>query len=1313
MKELLLKIAGVKTEEAFYKKYPTQEAFFKAHPEAKQIIAQFQKEQEKNTTENPQEQMMGGEEESIEEMAMGGMIKRKDGSYSKRGLWDNIRANKGSGKKPTKQMLEQAKKIQAEEMMYGGMVDSYLNGGGINNPGFKALPKEVQDNIIANMAMGGYVDHYFGGGPLNTKDFEARRRASIKFANNNISNSSKDFYNNYWNNYNYLNNSSNNPFIGMQKKVNLPEVVVTGKRLDKNKYGFNPNDYKGETIKEIEDKLNDYERAGAVSSSYLKDARKYYNLSTQKNSSGSDPKIRNTNRNANEIDNKKAYQTFLNLLGGTDYENSFLKSDGIIGKRTKYVADKLGISYDDFKTMKDADKKSLLERTKINPIEVQKINEKSAFPINVIENSYNPNINNSKIPVTEEIVDMAMGGYIDEYADGGGIPQRYKNMGFTRVGQKKQGDGKHKWKVLAKKGDQYKVVQGGWRGMQDFKQHKSEKRRDRFWDRMGGRDSAKANDPFSPLYWHKRFGTWADGGILPEVEQLILAGQDTYEMGGMVEYPTKYFLGGLLDGNGPRVFPMGDQQEFKFMKSTYPEGGMIGGPMMGNEDDMFEYAMGGGINIDPSHKGMFTAWAKKHGMSVQEAANHVMANKDKYDAHTVKMANFAKNAAGWKKAMGGRIYEEGGMLNSMTQGIPVQTETFQGQPEQVALPDGTIKSVDAKTSHENMSDNTVTDFLPGGSHIQSARNKLSPDQYAQLMQMFKPETADQDIKKLAQVYQNKYGKKNGKKLSPADISEYAKNKYQTKSTPNSFDTDKLKEGNKKAYLDLSMQMNDLIKSGKELAEGAMAQEQMMAWGGMIPKYNGGTGKEGVQKPKERKIVSLKEKEKELSDFYDVLNFNPSGVVDYPFQKTVDASKNLFGIDYNTFNERMKQYENIIPGLASKYFKKDDKGNYLPPSKENTIGFQQDFDKYVDNMVSKLGGKYTPEQINTLKSNLKFNDAIDPSAKRYDSKMGQFTSSRSGFQFPLFSKETTDRLNKEGISFLSQAVGKGLLSPEEEQVAREEMNKYQDYKLLPLAEQAAAVTTTETPAQKAEKQQLEQINRINPAARIPMQNRFNYGLLEGQLGRGLGANEAMLNAGLAQSPLYIMETPDTYIRSRKNEIPVGNILYNIEKAQRNAANALAAETGDWSTLAGNIANAGANAYNQIGDTLSALNEKNVNLYNETQGLQQDLLANNMGVRNQNLTNMQNMLNFKRNLFGQKAVKDAELYSEYAKNMGESSQKEQNQKLEMLNIMAAKPDMFKGEQGQMFVNQILGNTNSFNNSFAGSLLDGIMGYNRYNR
>jgi hypothetical protein len=48
-------------------------------------------------------------------MAKVRMLKRKDGSYSKRGLWDNIRASAGSGKKPTAEMLKQEKKIKAKK----------------------------------------------------------------------------------------------------------------------------------------------------------------------------------------------------------------------------------------------------------------------------------------------------------------------------------------------------------------------------------------------------------------------------------------------------------------------------------------------------------------------------------------------------------------------------------------------------------------------------------------------------------------------------------------------------------------------------------------------------------------------------------------------------------------------------------------------------------------------------------------------------------------------------------------------------------------------------------------------------------------------------------------------------------------------------------------------------------------------------------------------------------------------------------------------------------------------------------------------
>lgn len=75
------------------------------------------------------------------------MLKRADGSYSQRGLWDNIRAAKGSGKKPTAEMLKQEKKIKqaktgAWQRKEGKNPEGGLNAKGVasyraENPGSK------------------------------------------------------------------------------------------------------------------------------------------------------------------------------------------------------------------------------------------------------------------------------------------------------------------------------------------------------------------------------------------------------------------------------------------------------------------------------------------------------------------------------------------------------------------------------------------------------------------------------------------------------------------------------------------------------------------------------------------------------------------------------------------------------------------------------------------------------------------------------------------------------------------------------------------------------------------------------------------------------------------------------------------------------------------------------------------------------------------------------------------------------------------------------------------------------------------------
>jgi len=75
-------------------------------------------------------------------------------------------------------------------------------------------------------------------------------------------------------------------------------------------------------------------------------------------------------------------------------------------------------------------------------------------------------------------------------------------------------------------------------------------------------------------------------------------------------------------------------------------------PVLDEIDPMMDEAKSG-IEIKKKNRGKFTRWAKARGMGVQEAAKKVMANKEKYSPAVVKMANFAKNAAKFKREEGG------------------------------------------------------------------------------------------------------------------------------------------------------------------------------------------------------------------------------------------------------------------------------------------------------------------------------------------------------------------------------------------------------------------------------------------------------------------------------------------------------------------------------------------------------------------------------------------------------------------------------------------------------------------------------------
>lgn len=98
----------------------------------------------------------------------GQMIKRADGSYSRRGLWDNIRANKGSGKKPTKEMLEQERKIKSKK---DGGYPKYQNGRNAFGLAEDDVTASQMLDIQAQMNAPFLQDPNFGLAPLPTPRF--------------------------------------------------------------------------------------------------------------------------------------------------------------------------------------------------------------------------------------------------------------------------------------------------------------------------------------------------------------------------------------------------------------------------------------------------------------------------------------------------------------------------------------------------------------------------------------------------------------------------------------------------------------------------------------------------------------------------------------------------------------------------------------------------------------------------------------------------------------------------------------------------------------------------------------------------------------------------------------------------------------------------------------------------------------------------------------------------------------------------------------------------------------------------------------
>ena len=140
---------------------------------------------------------------------------------------------------------------------------------------------------------------------------------------------------------------------------------------------------------------------------------------------------------------------------------------------------------------------------------------------------------------------------------------------------------------------------------------------------MGGEDSPKAKDPFSPLYWHKKFKTWEHGGVLDDhtikvawpdsentevLESRMFTDLDKAKKFAEEKTGSNYFIMELTsqhkDNYKWKLLPYGMHLKYKaavflnkFMPPFFSDGGILsldsGGKI--TDDDSFEsnFSIGG------------------------------------------------------------------------------------------------------------------------------------------------------------------------------------------------------------------------------------------------------------------------------------------------------------------------------------------------------------------------------------------------------------------------------------------------------------------------------------------------------------------------------------------------------------------------------------------------------------------------------------------------------------------------------------------------------------------------------------------------
>jgi hypothetical protein len=544
----------------------------------------------------------------------GGMIKRADGSYSRPGLWDNIRANKGSGKKPTPEMLEQERKINNEMAMGGYM---YGNGG-TNNPGFNALPEEVQQNILANMGMGGMLTKYQDGDMVgnikprtdnfafkfnNRTDLEPIQPAQITMQpNERATGSYGEFVTPQ-----VPNPYANKPFNQLPIGVTRPNT-----KLNIGEFGANANRYIGPRYIAPENlTMGDIGEA----TSNQPEAPGFFNKAGQfiQNNPGLIGQLGTAAITAGAQMNRVNKLARPRTLGDVRLTDKVINPNLVDYSAERQAYNRMGLNAMDEAQRgfgSSAAAQAFKNKARLNTLEGTGKSYQS-------QENTNAQIRNAANMARQEagMKEAMMNNEIDKY----NLENVYGYDTMTTA---------QKNAITAMLGN----TAGQTFGKQsDYKNQLAQANiMANMSDRTVLRDTIRGNKELADAM--------LKAGKIDQNMYNDALGIKAY--GGMMK---RSFRNGGTNNPGFNALPEAVQEN---ILNNMGMGGYmysLGGRLM-NEPMYGE----GGIHIKPENRGKFTAYAKSHGKGVQEMASHIMANKEDYSPKIVKRANFAKNAKKFK-----------------------------------------------------------------------------------------------------------------------------------------------------------------------------------------------------------------------------------------------------------------------------------------------------------------------------------------------------------------------------------------------------------------------------------------------------------------------------------------------------------------------------------------------------------------------------------------------------------------------------------------------------------------------------------------